>query len=76
MIGPASTPSGCAGTSGSIRTWRARYPHAILVVTGREPFEAWAGEALAAGADHALSWPVDLGRLARLLHARRLIRRA
>src|SRR5262245_43868806 len=64
------------GHAALVRAWRARHPTAILLVTGREPAAAWAGEVLAAGADHALSWPVDLGRLGRLLHARRLVRRA
>ena len=64
------------GHAALVRAWRARHPLAILLVTGREPAETWAEEVHAAGADHALSWPVDLLRLARLLHARRLERPA
>lgn len=64
------------GHAALVHAWRARHPLAILLVTGREPAEAWAGEVLAAGADHALSWPVDLARLARLLRPRRLAPRA
>jgi len=64
------------GHAALVRAWRARHPHATLVVTGRAPAEVWAGEVLAAGADHALAWPVDLARLARLLRPRRLVRRA
>ena len=59
-----------------VRAWRTRHPAAILLVTGREPAEAWSGEALAAGADHALSWPMNLARLARHLHTRRFARLA
>jgi hypothetical protein len=62
------------GHGALLRRWRARYPRAILLVTGREPAPLWAGEALAAGADHALAWPVDLDRLARLLRTPRLER--
>ena len=64
------------GHAALVRAWRARHPHAILLVTGREPAETWAEEVLAAGADHGLAWPVDLLRLARLLHSRRFVRPA
>ncbi|HEX6884166.1 MAG TPA: hypothetical protein VF530_12370 [Planctomycetota bacterium] len=63
------------GHADLVRAWRARHPRATLVVTGRAPSELWAGEVLAAGADHALAWPVDLTRLARLLRPRPLVRR-
>lgn len=65
-----------AGHAALVRAWRTRHPRAILLATGREPTGAWAGEVLAAGADHALAWPMDLARVARLLHARHLERRA
>lgn len=47
---------------------RTRYPLAAIVVTGRAPTEAWAREVLAAGADHACSWPLNYSLLGRVLH--------
>jgi len=55
------------GNGPLIRALRARHPQAVLVVTAKEPEELWAGEVLAAGADHALSWPANLQRLARAM---------
>jgi broad specificity phosphatase PhoE len=63
------------GNAALIGRWRARHPHATLLVTAKEPVEAFAGEVLAAGADHALSWPVDLARLERILTRRRPLQR-
>lgn len=65
-----------AGHAALVRAWRVRHPDATLLVTGRVPAEAWAAEVLAAGADHAFSWPVDLARIARLLRPRRFVRPA
>ena len=63
------------GSSQAVRQLRERYPAAVLVVTAsaREP---WEGEVLAAGADCALSWPVDYRRLSAALHRRSVQRRA
>ena len=58
-----------------VRELRARHPAAVLVVTAKEPQELWADEVLAAGADSALSWPLEFARLSRVLHRRTLQRR-
>jgi len=63
------------GHEGRVREYRRRHPHAVLVVTGKGPEELWGPAVLAAGADSVLSWPVDTGRLARVLR-RSLQRRA
>jgi len=63
------------GHEGRVREWRRRHPRAVLVVTGKGPEELWGPAVLAAGADSVLSWPVDTGRLARVLR-RSLQRRA
>jgi hypothetical protein len=57
-----------AGHATLIRRLRARHPAATLLVTSKEPIEAWADEAFSAGADHALRWPTDLVHLGRLLN--------
>ncbi len=64
------------GNSAQIRSLRAHHPRTLLLVTAKEPEDLWSAEVRAAGADSALSWPVDLGRLSRLLHRRRLQRGA
>lgn len=64
------------GAQGLVRALRGRHPHAVLVVTAKEPEELWSAEVLAAGADSALSWPVDFARLSRILHRPTLQRRA
>jgi hypothetical protein len=56
-----------AGNGERIAALRARHPHALLIVTAKGPEDAWRDEVLAAGADHALAWPLDLDRLSRLL---------
>lgn len=55
------------GNGPLIRELRERHPQAVLVVTAKEPEELWASEVLAAGADHAFSWPANLQRLARAM---------
>ncbi len=64
------------GNPDAIRQLRARHPLTVLLVTAKESAELWSGEVRDAGADSALSWPVDLGRLSRALHRPRLQRRA
>ena len=64
------------GNSAQIRGLRARHPQPLLLVTAKEPADLWSAEVCAAGADSALSWPMDLGRLSRVLHRRRLSRGA
>jgi hypothetical protein len=51
------------GNPAPIRVLRARHPETLLLVTGKEASELWSDEVRAAGADRALSWPLDLGRL-------------
>lgn len=55
------------GNGERIAGLRARHPHALLIVTAKVPEDSWSAEVLAAGADHALSWPLDLAKLSRLL---------
>jgi hypothetical protein len=62
------------GNAALIRGLRARHPLALLLVTAREPEELWSAEALRAGADLALTWPLDLGRLSQLLRRRSKLR--
>lgn len=64
------------GNPAHIRVLRAHHPHTLLLVTAKGPEDLWSAEARAAGADSTLSWPVDLGRLARALHRHRLQHRA
>ena len=64
------------GNAALIRGLRARHPLALLLVTAREPEELWSAEVRRAGADLALAWPVDLGRLSQLLHRRSRLHRA
>ena len=64
------------GGQSLIRELRERHPRAVLAVTAREPLELWSAEVLSAGADNALSWPVDFARLSRVLHRRSMQRRA
>jgi hypothetical protein len=69
------------GNAALIRGLRARHPGAVLLVTAKDhgtPSEedSWATEVLGAGADHALSWPVDLARLTRVLRRRPVRQRA
>ena len=64
------------GNAALIRGLRERHPLALLLVTAREPEELWSAEVRRAGADLALAWPVDLGRLSQLLHRRSRLRRA
>ena len=56
------------GRAELVRRIRARYPNALLLVTGRGPTELWAGEVLRAGADSVYSWPLPYRRLSRILH--------
>ena len=56
------------GSPALIRALRERHPRAVLAVTARAPLELWSSEVVAAGADSALSWPVDFERLSRVLH--------
>jgi hypothetical protein len=58
------------GSGARIAALRARHPHALLIVTAKGPEDEWSAEVLAAGADHALSWPLDLERLSQLLRRR------
>ena len=62
------------GNPAQIRLLRAHHPHTLLLVTAKEHEDLWTDEVRAAGADSALSWPIDLERLNRLLHRRRLQR--
>jgi hypothetical protein len=64
------------GNSDLIRSLREHHPLALLLVTAREPEELWAAEVHAAGADLALSWPLDIGRLGETLRRRAHLRRA
>jgi len=64
------------GNANAIRQLRARHPMTLLLVTGKEPAEIWSHEVHEAGADSALAWPVELGRLSRALHRPRARRRA
>lgn len=64
------------GNAELVRRLRARHPLAMLLVTSRAPEELWSAEVLRAGADCALGWPTDLGRLARVLRQRPLLRPA
>jgi hypothetical protein len=64
------------GNSAQIRGLRARHPQPLLLVTAKEPTDLWSAEVRAAGADSALSWPLDLGSLSRVLHGRRFSRGA
>lgn len=41
-----------------VRSLRQRHPAAVIVVTGRDPAEAWEAEVRQAGADFAFSWPI------------------
>jgi hypothetical protein len=58
------------GAARLVRDLRDRHPSAVLIVTGRGASEAWADEALAAGADCASPWPLGIERLSRILHRR------
>jgi DNA-binding NarL/FixJ family response regulator len=62
------------GNAGLIHELRRRFPRAALLVTSRDAGELWIEEVLGAGADEALSWPVDLAHLSRLIRGR-LVRR-
>jgi DNA-binding NarL/FixJ family response regulator len=53
-----------------LRGLRARHPEALLLVTSKTATEVWSHEALAAGADHALTWPVPMSSLTSLLYRR------
>jgi 1,6-anhydro-N-acetylmuramate kinase len=64
------------GNPALIRRLRASHPLAVVVATAKEPEELWSGEVLAAGADSALTWPVDYAHLGRILRRRALQRRA
>jgi hypothetical protein len=64
------------GNAATIRALRAAHPENLLIVTGKEPEDLWAPEVLAAGADSALSWPLDVSRLGQVLRHRPLQRRA
>ena len=64
------------GAEALVAALRGRHPQAVLVVTAKDPEDLWSAEVLAAGADSALSWPVDFARLSRILHRRALQRRA
>lgn len=55
------------GHADMIRALRRRHPRARMLVTSRAPEELWAAEALRAGADHALAWPLGFEQLSRVL---------
>jgi hypothetical protein len=65
-----------SGGQDQVGELRRRHPDAVLLVTGKEPEERWAGEVQAAGADCALPWPLDYTRLSQVLHRRTVLRRA
>lgn len=56
------------GRERAVRALRRAHPHASLVVTGRGPSLRWGPEVLAAGADHACSWPLAYEELSYRLH--------
>lgn len=56
-----------ASRSDAIRSLRREHPEARIVVTGQKPLSDWSAEALVAGADLALEWPVELGGLRQAL---------
>jgi DNA-binding response OmpR family regulator len=64
------------GRQQQVRQLRLRHPEAVLVVTAKEPEELWSAEVLQAGADCALTWPLDYERLSLALHRRIVPRRA
>ena len=64
------------GHADLILALRRRHPRARMLVTSRDPEELWAREALRAGADHALAWPLGFEQLSRVLLARPAARRA
>jgi hypothetical protein len=64
------------GNSVLVRSLREHHPLALLLVTAREPEDLWSAEVLEAGADLALSLPLDIARLGQLLRRRCRLRRA
>jgi hypothetical protein len=64
------------GNAEEIRDLRLRYPSQLLLVTSKEPESVWADEALLAGADSALAWPVDLALLGQVLRRKPAVRPA
>ena len=64
------------GAQWLVRDLHALHPRAVVVVTGKGNEESWAPEVLAAGADYALSWPLQFDRLSQVLRRRVLQRRA
>lgn len=54
-----------------LRAIRARHPEALVLVTRRGALDAWAAEALLAGADEVRAWPLHTRELARVLLQRR-----
>ncbi len=63
------------GSQAVVNELRVQHPHAVLVVTGREPIELWESEVLSAGADCVSSWPLQYAQLNQMLHRRAAERR-